>query len=80
MIFNVFKPKKITEKVFKIINGTQESAQFNWKIIVGDKGHWGYTSSKIEIGDTVEFFEVNDKFKFYVKSINGKLTRKFLKS
>ena len=59
------------EKILKIIDNQNERSSWNWKVVLGDKGNWGYTTSeKLNIGDFVVFEIKNDEFFSYV-SLEG---------
>ena len=59
------------EKILKIIDNQNERSSLNWKVVLGDKVNWGYTTyEKLNIGDFVVFEIKNDEFFSYV-SLEG---------
>ena len=49
--------------VFKIFEDQSVRSEYDWKIVLGEDGRWGYTTSKnYKVGGTVDFEVRNLEF------------------
>ena len=70
----LFRSKKFVkgglEKIAKIIhnqNVYEGSNRMDWKIVLGDRGNWGYTTKKhLKVGMYVVYKFHDDQFNYYV--------------
>ena len=65
-LFRLMERNQKMERVFKIYTDESIRSEYDWKILIGDQGNWGYTTSdKYEVGGPVAFEQRNTEFKFY---------------
>ena len=61
-------------KVIKVFKDQSVRSEYDWKIVLTENGGWAYTTSNVQVGDTVEIEYRDAEFKYYV--VRGSINRK----